>query len=145
MAVAFAGTDVEGIDGRWQDSQASLVGMCAAELPAGVRGGITMILLMPVNDETVIAEPWQPAQVVMPAWFIVEPANTELSCTVPVTLEPGPTWQLSHACAVGMCLTVPPAAVWVMDVIRKFTAGIAKLAACVVPWHCTQLVVWLGA
>jgi hypothetical protein len=75
----------------------------------------------------------------MPAWLIAEPVNLlPFGTGVAGTLEPAPTWQVSQAAVVGM---------WFDGVvtIEKFAAGIAKPAATVLPWHCAQLLVVLGA
>jgi hypothetical protein len=74
----------------------------------------------------------------MPVWLIKEPLNLAPSSTgVAAMLEPVPTWQLSQAALVGICVAGKPT-------IVKLAAGMAKLAA-VLPWHCAQLAVVLGA
>ena len=54
--VAFAGTNADGVEARWQVSQAAVTGMCEPA-PAGEVGGSTMIFVMPMNDVPLIAEP----------------------------------------------------------------------------------------
>jgi hypothetical protein len=99
---AFAGTNPAGIEPTWQLSQAVAEGMCELA-PTGVVGGITMILVTPTNEAPVTVGPWQPTQVVRPAWLIAEFVNLAPSSTgVAATLEPAPMWQLSHAAVVGM-------------------------------------------
>jgi hypothetical protein len=138
VAVAFAGTRLDGIEPAWQASQAVADGMCDVA-PAGEVGGITTILVMPAKLAPVMVGPWQPTQVVSPAWLIAEPENlAPLTTGVDAMLEPAPTWQLSHAAVVGT---------WLAGVvtIEKFAAGIAKVGAVVDPWHCVQLLDVLGA
>jgi hypothetical protein len=99
---AFAGTSPAGIEPTWQLSQAVADGICELA-PAGDVGGITMILVMPANEAPVTVGPWQPTQVVRPAWLIAEFVNFAPSSTgVAAMLDPAPTWQLSHAAVVGM-------------------------------------------
>jgi hypothetical protein len=96
---AFAATAVDGIDDWWHVSQAVPVGMCE-DGPGGLTGGITVIFVMPAKPVT--EGPWHSAQVVRPAWLIVEFEKRAPSLTgVAATLEPGPTWQTSHDCVVG--------------------------------------------
>jgi hypothetical protein len=134
---AFASTSPAGIEPTWQVSQVVTDGMCAPT-PAGDVGGITMILVMPTNEAPVTVGPWQPTQVVRPAWLIAEFVNLAPSITgVAAMLEPAPTWQDSQAAVVGMWVAGSPT-------IVKFAAGIAKLAAAL-PWHCAQLLLVLGA
>lgn len=112
--------------------------MCAFA-PAGEVAGITTILLTPAKLEPVMFGPWQATQLlVMPPWLIKEPLNfAPLGTGVTATLEPAPTWQLSQAALLGMCVAGMPT-------IVKLAAGIAKLAAAL-PWHCAQLLAVLGA
>jgi hypothetical protein len=71
-------------------------------------------------------------------WLIAELVNLAPFITgVVATLEPAPTWQLSHAAVVGMWVAGKPT-------IEKFAAGIAKVGAAL-PWHCAQLLLVLGA
>ena len=112
--------------------------MCEAG-PAGEVGGMTTIFVIPVNVAPVTVGPWQPTQVVSPAWFIAEFVNlAPFGTGVAATLEPAPTWQLSHAAVVGT---------WLAGVvtIEKLAAGIANVGAVVDPWHCVQLLDVLGA
>ena len=113
-------------------------GTCEAG-PAGVVGGITTILVMPVNVDAVIPVPWQLAQpLVMPEWLIAEFLNVAPFGTgVAAMLEPAPTWQASHEAVVGRCALGKPT-------IENPAAGIANDAAAL-PWHCVQLLVVLGA
>ena len=137
FVAAFAAMDPAGIEPMWQVSQVVLDGMCEPA-PAGEVGGITMILLTPTNEAPVTFGPWQPAQVVRPAWFIIEFVNFAPSFTgVAAMLEPAPTWQDSQDAVVGMWVAGSPT-------IEKLAAGIAKLAAAL-PWHCAQLLLVLGA
>jgi hypothetical protein len=132
------------VGATWQFWQELPDGMCD-DAPIGEDGGITMIFEMPVKLVATTDGPWQPEQVVEPVWLIFEFANEAPSCTVAATLEPEPTWQTSQDSVVGICTTETPAAVAAIEVILKPAAGIANEAAWVLPWHCTQLVVWLGA
>jgi hypothetical protein len=137
VTVAFAGTNPAGIEPAWQVSHAVPDGMCELA-PTGEVGGITTILLMPMNEPPVTVGPWQPTQVVRPVWLIAEFVNlAPFGTGVAAMLEPAPTWQDSHAAVVGM---------WVagMPTIENLAAGIAKLGA-VLPWHCAQLLLVLGA
>src|SRR5512143_3670998 len=124
---------------RWQLSQAVPDGTCEVG-PGGEVGGMRTMLVMPAN---VVLEPdavWQATQLlVMPVWLMREPENFAPARTgVLVTLEPAPTWQLSHGALVGM---------WLLGgaTIVKFAAGIANAAAAVALWHCAQLLVVLCA
>jgi hypothetical protein len=91
VVVAFAGTNPAGMEPTWQLSQAVADGMCELA-PTGEVGGITMILVMPANEAPVIVGPWQPTQVVRPAWFIAEFVNfAPFGTGVAATLEPAPT------------------------------------------------------
>jgi hypothetical protein len=112
--------------------------MCAFG-PAGDVGGITTIFEMPTKLEPVIDGPWHAAQLVpMPVWLISEPEKrAPLGTGSTGTLEPVPTWQVSHDAVVGTWFEGRPT-------MEKLAAGIAKLAAAA-PWHCAQLVVVLGA
>jgi hypothetical protein len=102
VAAAFAGTNPAGIEPTWQVSQIVSDGMCELA-PTGVVGGITMIWVMPMNEAAVTVGPWQPAQVVSPAWLIAEFVNFAPSITgVAAMLEPAPTWHDSQAAVVGM-------------------------------------------
>jgi hypothetical protein len=102
VMAAFAGTNPAGIEPTWQLSQAVAEGICELA-PTGEVGGITTILVIPTNEAPVTVGPWQPTQVVRPAWLIAELVNLAPSITgVVATLEPAPTWQLSHAADVGM-------------------------------------------
>ena len=57
-----------------------------------------------------------PAQVVTPAWFILEFAKTApLPTGVVATLEPAPTWQTSQDCVVGMWLDGRPTTLKLID------------------------------
>jgi hypothetical protein len=137
VAVAFAGTSPAGIEPTWQVSQIVSDGICELA-PTGVVGGITMILVTPTNEAPVTVGPWHPTQVVRPVWLIAEFVNLAPSNTgVAAMLDPAPTWQLSHAAVVGMCVAGSPT-------IVKFAAGIAKVGAAL-PWHCAQLLIVLGA
>ena len=101
---------------------------------------MTTIVVMPVKLAPVTVGPWQPAQVVSPAWFMAEFVNFEPSTTgVAAMLEPAPTWQLSQGAlaAIGRCAAGTPTT-------AKPIAGIAKLGAAL-PWHCAQLPLVLGA
>ena len=83
--------------------------------------------------------PWQPTQVVTPAWPIAEPENFAPSTTgVAAMLEPAPTWQPSQPALVGR---------WFGGVvtIEKFAPGIAKVGAVDGPWHWVQFALVLGA
>jgi hypothetical protein len=133
--VALAGTGADGIEPKWQVSQAVPDGMCAVA-PDGEVGGITMIFTMPANVVTV--GPWQATQVVIPAWLIVAFANLSPFVTGNAAmLEPAPTWQVSHDAVVGRWFDGCPT-------IEKLAAGIANEAAAL-PWHWPQFVVVLGA
>jgi hypothetical protein len=98
-----------------------------------------MILLTPTNELPLMDGPWQATQLfVMPAWLISELAKRAPLGTGRVAmLEPAPTWQVSHEAVVGMCVDGNPT-------MAKLAAGIAKLVA-VLPWHCAQFEVVLGA
>ena len=113
--------------------------MCAPA-PMGEVAGMTTILLMPVKLEPVMLGPWQAWQLlVMPVWLMSELLNLAPSPTGRLaTLEPEPTWQVSHAPVLGMWLAGGPT-------IRKLAAGMAKPATTLAPWHCAQLPVVLGA
>ena len=67
--------------------------------------------------------PWQAMQLlVIPVWLIRELLNlAPLPTGKLATLDPDPTWQLSHAVVIGMWLAGGPT-------ITKFAAGIAKPA-----------------
>src|ERR1700676_4570118 len=67
LAAAFAAMDPAGIEPMWQVSQVVTDGMCEPA-PAGEVGGITMILVTPTNEAPLTIGPWQPTQVVRPAW-----------------------------------------------------------------------------
>jgi hypothetical protein len=137
LVAAFAAMDPAGTEPMWQVSQLVTDGICELA-PAGEVGGITMILVTPTNEAPVTVGPWQPTQVVRPVWFIIEFVNFAPSFTgVAATLEPAPTWQLSHAAVVGMCVAGSPT-------IEKFAAGIAKVGAAL-PWHWSQPLLVLGA
>jgi hypothetical protein len=138
LAVATAATDPAGVVPRWQVSQVVLDGMCELA-PTGEVAGITMILLTPTKLEPVIDGPWHAAQLlVIPLWLIREPLNfAPLTTGVAATLEPAPTWHVSHDALLGRWLPGSPT-------IAKLAEGIAKLAAAA-PWHCAQLLVVLGA
>jgi hypothetical protein len=102
IVVAFAGTSPAGTEPTWQVSQLVMDGMCELA-PAGEVGGITMILLMPMNEAPVTVGPWQPTQVARPAWLIAEFVNFAPSTTgVAAMLEPAPTWHDSQEAVVGM-------------------------------------------
>jgi hypothetical protein len=107
--------------------------------PAGELAGMTTILLTPTKLAPVMLGPWQATQLlVMPLWLMSEPLNlAPLPTGVAAMLEPAPTWQLSQAALVGMCVAGNPT-------IVKLAAGMAKLAAAL-PWHCAQLLLVLGA
>jgi hypothetical protein len=107
--------------------------------PAGEVAGITTILLTPVKLVPVMLGPWQATQLlVMPAWLIKEPLNlAPLGTGVAAILEPDPTWQLSHAAVVGICLLGKPT-------MAKLAAAMSKVRT-VAPWHCVQLAVVLCA
>src|SRR6516225_5444988 len=136
--VVVAATLVDGTLPRWQVSQVVDDGMCEVA-PTGVVAGMTMILATPANDVPVIDGPWQATQLlVMPVWLISEPENfAPLGTGSVATLEPVPTWQVSHDALVGTWLAGWPT-------MLKLAAGIANDAAAV-PWHCAQLPVVLGA
>ncbi len=139
VLVALPGTRPAGAEAWWQVSQAVPEGMCAPA-PIGAVAGMTTMLVMPVNEAPLTVGPWQPTQVVRPAWLIAELVNFAPSTTgVAATLEPAPTWQLSQAAlaATGTC----PAG---MPTTEKPIFGIAKLGAAL-PWHCAQLPLVLGA
>ena len=135
---ATAGTGAVGVVARWQVSQVVDDGMCAFA-PAGDVAGITTIFVTPTKLEPVTAGPWQAAQLLpMPAWLISEPEKrAPLGTGSTGTLEPVPTWQVSHDAVVGTWFDGSPT-------IEKFAAGIAKPGAAE-PWHCAQFVVVLGA
>ena len=138
LSVAFAGTRPAGIEPAWQLSQLVADGMCEL-MPTGEVGGMTTILVMPTKLVPLMVGPWQPTQVVSPAWLIAEFVNlAPFGTGVAAMLEPAPTWQLSHEAAVGT---------WLVGVvtIEKLAAGIAKVGAVVGPWHCAQFVLVLGA
>jgi hypothetical protein len=64
--LATPGTNPLGVEPKWQDSQAAVVGMCDVR-PGAVEDGITTMALIPVKLAPVIVAPWQVAQpVVMP-------------------------------------------------------------------------------
>jgi hypothetical protein len=136
--VVVAATLADGTVPRWQVSQVVDDGMCDVA-PTGDVAGMTMIFVTPAKDVPVIAGPWHAAQLlVMPAWLISEPENfAPLGTGVAGTLEPVPTWQLSHDALVGTWFAG-------MATMLKLAAGMAKLAAAL-PWHCAQLAVVLGA
>jgi hypothetical protein len=136
--VVVAATEADGTVPRWQVSQVVDDGMCDVA-PAGEVAGITMILATPTNELPVIDGPWHATQLlVMPVWLIVEPENfAPLPTGSVATLDPVPTWQVSHEAVVGRWLDGSPTTL-------KLAAGIAKLAAAL-PWHCAQLPVVLGA
>src|SRR5882762_8270223 len=102
LLVADAGMEPPGVDPRWQVSQVVDDGMCDVA-PIGDVGGIATILLTPMNDVPVMLGPWQATQLlVMPLWFISEPANFAPSTTgVTAMLEPAPTWHTSQEPLVG--------------------------------------------
>ena len=137
LAVALAFTGLAGAVCRWQVSQVVDDGMCEVA-PTGEVAGMTMILVTPTKLEPVIVGPWHATQLlVMPEWLIFEFVNLAPLGTGSTTLEPAPTWQVSHDADVGTWLPGMPT-------IEKFAAGIAKLGAAE-PWHCAQLPVVLGA
>ena len=138
LAVALALTGADGAVCRWHVSHVVDDGMCELG-PTGDVGGITTMRLTPTKLVPLIVGPWQATQLlVMPEWLIFEPVNLAPFGTGEVgTLEPAPTWHVSHDADVGTWLPGRPR-------IEKFAAGIAKLAAAE-PWHCAQLVVVLGA
>ena len=90
------------------------------EGPDGDVGGITTIRLMPAKLKPAA---WHDAQLfVIPLWLIIELLNLAPSPTgVLATLEPGPTWQVSHAVVIGMWVAGGPT-------IAKLADGIAKPA-----------------
>ena len=94
---------------------------------------------VPANDGVVPGPTWQVLQLfVMPLWLISEPLNLAPLGTGRVgTLEPVPTWQTSQEAVVGMWFEGRPT-------MLKLMAGIANEGAAG-PWHCTQLLVVLGA
>ena len=98
-----------GVLPRWQLSQVCDEGMCALA-PTGEVGGITTIWLTPTKLLAVMLGPWQARQLfVMPVWLIKEPLNlAPLPTGRLATLEPPPTWQLSHAVAIGIWLPGGP-------------------------------------
>jgi hypothetical protein len=116
-----------------------LVGKCEPT-PTGVVAGITTILLMPKKLVPVMLGPWQLTQpLVIPLWLNAELVNLAPLATGSCKLELAPTWQLSQAVVPnGTCLAGGATMV-------KAAAGIAKVAAFVVLWHCAQLVVVDGA
>ena len=136
--VVVAATLPDGTVPRWQVSQVVDDGMCEVA-PTGDVAGITMILVTPMNEVFVIVGPWHETQLlVMPLWFISEPVNFAPLGTGSVgTLEPAPTWQVSHDTVVGTWFDGCPT-------MLKLAAGIANVAAAL-PWHCAQLDVVLGA
>ena len=138
LALALALISPDGAVCRWQVSQVVDDGMCDVA-PTGEVAGMTMILVTPTKLEPVIVGPWHATQLlVMPEWLIFELLNRAPFGTGSTgTLEPVPTWQVSHDADVGTWLPGMPT-------IEKFAAGIAKLAAAL-PWHCAQLLVVLGA
>jgi hypothetical protein len=123
VLLELAATSPVGADVKWQVSQVVDDGMCEFA-PAGAVGGMTTILVTPAKLELLIVGPWQLAQLaLMPAWFISDALKWAPSTTgVAAMLEPLPTWQLSHAAAVGM---------WVagLPTTAKPIEGIAKPAA----------------
>src|SRR5512143_709833 len=138
-SVALAGIWPIGRLARWQLSQVVLEGMCELG-PGGDMGGMRTMLVMPAK---VVPDPdavWQATQLfVMPAWFMRELANVApLGTGVVATLEPAPTWQLSHGALVGT---------WLLGgaTILNPIDGIAKAVAAVALWHWAQLPVVLGA
>ena len=99
-----------------------LDGICELA-PAGEVGGITIMLLIPMKLLPDMLGPWQASQLpVMPAWLMRELLNlAPLPTGVVVTLDPGPTWQVSQAVVMGIWLAGGPTMV-------KFADGIAKPA-----------------
>ena len=84
--------------------------------------------------------PWHTSQpLVIPLWLNAELLNLAVFCTGSVKLEPDPTWQVSQA--------VLPNGMWFEGgaTIVKPLAGIEKLAATPVSWHCAQLLLVEGA
>jgi hypothetical protein len=136
--VVAAATLADGTVPRWQVSQVVDDGMCEVA-PTGDVAGMTMIFVTPMKDVAVIVGPWQATQLLaMPAWLISEAENfAPLGTGVVATLEPAPTWQLSHDALVGRWFDGMPT-------MLKLAAGSAKVAAAL-PWHWAQLAVVLGA
>jgi hypothetical protein len=137
VAVAVAATGPAGVAPRWQVSQVVDDGMCEFG-PTGEVGGITTIFDTPAKLDPVMPGPWQAAQFAeMPVCFMYEPEKRAPSGTGSTgTLEPVPTWQVSHEAVVGRWLAGRPT-------MEKWAEGIAKLAAAA-PWHCAQFDVLLG-
>ena len=137
--VAEAPTIPVGVVARWQVSQVCEDGMCAPA-PTGEVGGITTIWLIPAKLAPVMLEPWHAMQLlVIPVWLISELLNlAPLPTGRLATLDPAPTWQVSHAPLLGMWLAGGPT-------ITKLAAGIAKPATTLAAWHCAQFAVVLGA
>jgi hypothetical protein len=136
--VAVAGTGPVGVVARWQVSHVVEDGMCEFT-PTGEVAGIATICDTPTKLDPVIDGPWHATQLLlMPLWLINEPAKREpLGTGSTGTLEPVPTWQVSHEAVVGTWFDGRPTT-------AKFAEGMAKLAAAG-PWHCAQLAVVLGA
>ena len=134
VVMPAAGTSMAGTLLVWQISQARVVGRCSGARLAMFLGQTPSKVL------TVTLAPWQLSQpVLMPAWLNKEPEKRAPSCTgVEVTLEPGPTWQLSQPSApMGMWRAVGATILSVP--FWLYRAAFAAL------WHCAQLRLMLGA
>src|SRR6516225_9424474 len=103
--VVVAATLPDGTVPRWQVSQVVDDGMCEVA-PGGEVAGMTMILATPAKELPVMLGPWHATQLfVMPLWLISEPENfAPLPTGSVATLEPVPTWQVSHEAVVGRWL-----------------------------------------
>ena len=101
--VATAGTLPVGTLPRWQVSQVVDEGMCDVA-PTGDVAGITTIFVTPAKLVPLIEGLWQATQLlVMPLWLISALENfAPLGTGRVATLEPVPTWQVSHDAVVGM-------------------------------------------
>ena len=66
--------------------------------------GMPTMLPIPANADRVPAGWWHATQLlVMPLWLIFEPLNlAPLPTGSDATLDPAPTWQVSHDALVGM-------------------------------------------
>ena len=134
VVVAFAAHEAR----RHRAQVAGLAGRaatgCASRRPTGEVGGITTILVMPAKVAPVIVGPWQPTQVVSPAWLIAEFVNlAPLTTGVAATLEPAPTWQISQAARRRHVVRR-------QSDDREVRRRDRERGAPSLPWHCAQLV-----